>query len=132
MPYSTNFGDAIATPSTLQSPAAVTADGNTTGVDISNYEGEILVLAMNNAGSQSSGSDRTMAWKLQESSDDSTYTDVTGGGFTALTTAASVQKISLNSNELKKYLRINYDIGGTNTPTYTIGAVVLGNLKNPS
>lgn len=49
-----------------------------------------------------------------------TYADVAGGAFTGLTTAASIQKIAVNFDNLGAYLRVNYDIGGTSSPAYTV------------
>ncbi len=51
-----------------------------------------------------------------------TYADVSGGGFTGLTTAGSVQRIAINTDKLGKYLRLNFDIGGTNSPQFIVGA----------
>lgn len=51
-----------------------------------------------------------------------TYADVSGGGFTGLTGAAqaSIQKKALDFDRLPRYLRVNYDIGGTVSPSYTL------------
>lgn len=53
------------------------------------------------------------------------YTDVDGGGFTGLTATASTQKRNLNFDRLPRYLRMNYDIGGTNSPAFTVAVVAL-------
>lgn len=52
-----------------------------------------------------------------------TYADVAGGAFTGLTGAsqASVQKKAINFDQAPRFLRINYDIGGTSSPAYTVG-----------
>ena len=51
-----------------------------------------------------------------------TYADVSGGAFTGLTGAnqASIQKAALNFDRVPRYLRVNYDIGGTVAPAYTV------------
>ena len=49
-----------------------------------------------------------------------TYADVAGGAFTGLTTGASIQKKAINFDQLPRYLRVNYDIGGTVSPAYTV------------
>lgn len=49
-----------------------------------------------------------------------TYADVPSGAFTGLTTGASQQKMSVNVDQLGRYLRVNYDIGGTSSPAYTV------------
>jgi hypothetical protein len=50
-----------------------------------------------------------------------TYADVNSGAFTGLTTGASIQKLGLDLDKLKRYLRVNYTIGGTVSPSYTLG-----------
>lgn len=53
------------------------------------------------------------------------YSDVDGGGFTGLTTGVSTQKRAINFDRLPRYLRMNYDIGGTSSPAYTLAVVAL-------
>ncbi len=50
-----------------------------------------------------------------------TYSDVPSGAFTGLTTGASIQKIGLDIDKLWRYVRVNYTIGGTVSPSYTLG-----------
>lgn len=130
MPYVNNFGDVV-TQAALLALATKTADFDSTGVDISalKLEGEIIVSldAINRAGSSP-----TMALKLQESDDDVTYTDVSGGAFTGLTTGSSTQKLSLNKDGLKKYLRVDGDIGGTSSPEYDLSILLFGVKKYPA
>jgi hypothetical protein len=57
-----------------------------------------------------------------------TYADVGAGGFTGLTTVGSVQRLAVNSDKLGKYLRLNMDIGGTNSPKFTLAAGIYGEL----
>ncbi len=54
-----------------------------------------------------------------------TYSDVDGGAFTSLTATASTQKRNLDFDKLPRYLRMNYDIGGTNTPAFTVAVMAL-------
>lgn len=49
-----------------------------------------------------------------------TYADIAGATFTGLTTGASIQKKAINIDSLPRYLRAAYDIGGTDSPAYTI------------
>lgn len=58
-----------------------------------------------------------------------TYADVAGGAFTGLTTGASIQKKAINFDQVPRYLRVNYDIGGTDSPDYTV-AVAAQSLTN--
>lgn len=55
-----------------------------------------------------------------------TWADVVAGAFTGLTTAASVQRLALNCDGLGRFLRVNFDIGGTENPAYTVGVAMLG------
>ena len=58
-----------------------------------------------------------------------TYADVDGGAFTGLTTAASIQKKAIDFDKAPRYLRITYDIGGTDSPAYTV-AIAAQSLTN--
>lgn len=208
------IGDSTLT--TLQAPAAISADGNTAGIDCRNLcgHGAILLTALNTA-----GTNPTLAIKLQGTQDadvvtsvtpgsntgtgtctqvyggpdavaenitltfsnattaavvgsvsgargnatvgtlfsDSTvefmltagsaafingdtfvivttartYADVDGGAFTSLSGAsqASIQKTALDFDKLPRFLRVNYDIGGTVSPAYT-AAVFAQSLPN--
>ena len=58
-----------------------------------------------------------------------TYADIEGGAFTGLTTAASIQKKAINFDQAPRYLRANYDIGGTDSPAYTV-AIAAQSLTN--
>ena len=59
----------------------VTATGNETGVDLLDYEGDITLILDAEAG----GSGITYAVKVQDSSDNSTFADVSGAAFTTTT-----------------------------------------------
>jgi hypothetical protein len=110
--------------------AAVTADGNGTGIDLQSLAGEICVLA--DVSAPVAGTTPTLDLKIQESADNSSFSDVTGGAFAQVTSAASVQKLSLNKDELKRYIRIVKDIGGTSSPQYLASAKVVGLKKYPA
>lgn len=123
--YGKNYGDAGDL--TALHNAAVAADGQSTGVDISAYDGQVMFVltTLNTAGSTP-----TLAAKLQHSdSSGSGYTDVTGGAFTGATTAATAEKLSINSDTLKKYVRVDFDIGGTSSPSYAVAANIIGPKK---
>lgn len=49
-----------------------------------------------------------------------TYADVAGGAFTGLTNGASIQKKAINFDQVPRYLRVDYEIGGTVSPAYTV------------
>jgi hypothetical protein len=88
---------------TLLATTTITATGNQTGVDLQEFEGDVqIILAATAAGA---GADLT--FRIEESADNSTYAAATGGGFTVIANAASKQVITLNSNDLKRYIRLS-------------------------
>jgi hypothetical protein len=54
-----------------------------------------------------------------------TYADVGGGGFTSLTTLGSMQKRAVNADKLGRFIRANFVIGGTVSPSYRVGLMAL-------
>lgn len=103
----------------LASPVARTATANLTGVDFVN-SGEVAMKAILNVGT-TSGTTPTLDVKIQESADNSTYTDVVGGAFTQVTAAAAPQLLSFTRT--KRYLRAVYTIAGT-TPSFVASVTV--------
>lgn len=140
--YHQNIGDVL-TPIAIMAIGSVNDDGDSTGVDLrgavtanpvaaTNYEGQIAFLlnAVN-----TTGTNPTLALKLQHSDESgANYTDVTGGAFTGLTTTTlnGLQKVVIDRSKLKRYVRVNRDIGGTNSPAYTLAITALAVLKNPA
>jgi hypothetical protein len=49
------------------------------------------------------------------------YADVPEGAFAGLTTGASMQKLQVRADNLGRWWRVNFDIGGSSSPAYTIG-----------
>ncbi len=201
------------TAATLLTPQEITADGNSPGIDITAYQGEIMVLL---TGKSNAGTNPTMACKLQHAQGGDiitsvtpgsntgngtctqvyggadavaetitvtfsnattfavsgsvtgamaggtvgtlystpqveflitagsaafingdtfaivvaarTYSDVGAGAFTGMTSVGSVQRLAVNADALGKYLRLNMDIGGTNSPKFTLSAAVFGTV----
>lgn len=107
--------------------ASVTATGNGTGVDVSQFVGSIAVQL---AAKATAGTSPTLDVKLQESDDDSTYTDISGATFTQVTSAgssaATLEKIAVNVDACKKYIRAVKTIGGTSSPAFMTTCVALG------
>lgn len=118
-----NFGD-VPTVTAVVPVATFTSDTNGSAIDIRNYSGEAAVIMQATAGS----GDMTLDVKLQGSADGSTgWADITGAAFTQVTTTASTQKISINTNETARYIRAVVDVGGT-TPSFVLGVSALGIL----
>jgi len=88
---------------TLLATTTITAVGNQTGVDLAGYEGDVQIILSGTA----AGSGADLTFRIEESDDNSTFTAATGGSFTAIANAASKQVITLNSNDLKRYIRLS-------------------------
>jgi hypothetical protein len=103
---------------------ASTAVGS--AVDIQTFEGSAAIMLLAEAG----GSGIVYTIKLTEcDTSGGTYTDVTGGAFTATTAnTASVQKIYLNLSELKQYLKVSSTVSG-GTGAGAVAVVGLGSKK---
>ena len=92
--------------------------GNSTAtgsaLDLTAYEGDMIVFLDATAG----GSGITYAVKLTEcDTSGGSYSDVTDGGFTTSSAnTATAQKMTLNTNDLKRYVKCVVTVpGGTGT-----------------
>ena len=94
--------------------------GNGSGVDLQGYEGDAAFIFSAEAG----GSGVTYAMKIQESADNSSWSDVTDGGFTTTSAnTAAFEQIALNVSDLKRYVRAASTVaGGTGTGALTVVA----------
>lgn len=103
----------------------VAADSNETGVDLQDYEGDITLILDAEAG----GSGVTYAVKVQDSSDNSTFADVSGAAFTTTTAnTALVESLTINTDEIKRYARVVIDVTGS-SPSGAVSVVGLGRKK---
>ena len=103
----------------------VAADSNETGVDLQDYEGDITLILDAEAG----GSGVTYAVKVQDSSDNSTFADVSGAAFTTTTAnTALVESLVVNTDEIKRYARVVIDVTGS-SPAGAVSVVGLGRKK---
>ena len=101
-------------------PTAVGASTTTgSAIDLSGYEGDMVVLLDAAAG----GASITFAVKLTTSdTSGGTYTDVTGGGFTTTTAnTASRQKLYVNVTDIKRFVKVSLTVaGGTGTGAVSV------------
>lgn len=105
--------------------ALVSATGVGSAIDLKEYEGEVVVALDVGAGT----GDMTCAIKLTEcATSGGSYTDVTSGGFTTVTTTASAQKISLNADELKQFVKLSITLAGT-SPEFLVSGKIFGIKK---
>lgn len=107
-----------------------TASANGTGFDLegsNGAEGEAIIILASDAAS--AGSSPTLDVKLQESDDNSTFTDISGATFTQVTSSQALEKISINTNDVGRYLRAVGTIGGTSSPAFTYSVAVVYGKK---
>lgn len=103
----------------------VTATGNKTGVDLLDYEGDITMTLDAEAG----GSGVTYAVKVQDSSDNSTFADVSGAAFTTTSAdTALVETLTVNTDEIKRYARVVITVAG-GTGAGAVSVTALGRKK---
>ena len=103
----------------------VTATSNGTGVDLQDYEGDITLTLDAEAG----GASITYAVKVQDSSDNSTFTDVSGAAFTTTTAnTALVETLVVNTDEINRYARVVITVAG-GTGAGAVSVTALGQKK---
>ena len=116
---------------TLLACDARTASANGTGFDLegsNGAEGEAIVILASDAAS--AGSSPTLDVKLQESANNSDWSDISGATFTQVTDAAqALEKITINTNDVKRYLRAVGTIGGTSSPAFTYSVALVYGKK---
>ena len=88
---------------TLLATTTITDVGDQTGVDLAGYEGDVQIILSGTA----AGAAADLTFRIEESADDVTYTAATGGTFTAIGNAAYKEVLTLNSNDLKRYVRLS-------------------------
>lgn len=110
--------------SLLPAVAARSTTATGTGVDISACKGSIAFILDSAIGSAGD----TLDVVIQDSDTlGSGYGAVTGGAFTQVTSAAAAQqKISLNADSLKKYVRAVGTIAGNGSESFTFSVTALG------
>jgi hypothetical protein len=98
-----------------------TTTANSTGVDLLPYEGKMLCTLDAEAG----GSGITYAVKLQDSADNSSFDDLSGVNFsTTGANAASVQKLAVNIDDARRYVRAVITVaGGTGAGAVSVKGV---------
>jgi hypothetical protein len=103
-------------------PASVNDTNNGSSVDMINADGRCFAIQVIGA---VTGTSPSLTGKIQESDDNSTWTDVTGATFTAVTASSNLQTIVFDRT--KRYLRHFRTVSGT-TPAFLLG-VLLGEQK---
>jgi hypothetical protein len=107
--------------------ATVTSTSTGAGIDIRDYIGRMAVILT--CGAKTAGTNPTITVKLQDSPDNSTFTDISGAAFTAVTTTASFQQIAIDCDKQERYIRAVGTVGGTDTPTFAYAVIGYGVKK---
>lgn len=122
-----SFGNIIAQLVGLAA-STYTSTTNGTGVDLSQYDGQVAVLLDSAAGT---GTSPTSNVKIQDSADNSSFADVAGLAFTQVTTTASRQKLVFDTRDVRRYVRVVNTVGGT-TPSFVQSVAILAVPKSPA
>ena len=103
-------------------PVAVTASTNHSSVDTKGYNSAMVVLEVGAV----SGTTPINTVKIQESTDNSTFTDVSGATFTAVTASNNSQVLRVEGlgTSRARYLRAVSTVSGT-TPSFTMSVEFL-------
>ena len=103
-------------------PATVNDTNGGTAIDLLDADGPCFaVQVVGTVG----GTSPSLTGKIQESSDNSTWTDVAGAAFTAVTASGNVQTITFERT--RRYLRHHRTVSGT-SPSFPL-AVLIGEQK---
>ena len=101
--------------------AAITATGNGSAVDLRAANTVLAILEVVAV----SGTTPNLAMKLQSSPDSTTWADIAGGAFTAVT-AAGRQVLGVPTGAATtQYIRGSYTITGT-SPSFTVALELVG------
>lgn len=105
--------------------AARTATGQTSGIDLQTYDGDVVFLLDSAAGS---GTSPTLDVTIEDSADNSSFAAISGAAFTQVTGTASAQKLVVNKDSARRYVRVKYTIGGS-SPSFTFSVNAVGVTK---
>ena len=103
----------------------VAASANRTGVDLVDYEGDIMAILDAEAG----GASITYAVKIQDSADNSSFADVSGLAFTTTSANTALREtLRINSDEVRRYIRAVITVAG-GSGAGAVSVVALGSKK---
>jgi hypothetical protein len=101
--------------------AANTAAATGTGVDLQDYEGPVVITQHHGL------STGTLDGKIQDSADNSSFADVSGLTFTQETTTVGVQKLVVQSKQVRRYIKY---VGTVTTGPQIVGVSMAGVKKS--
>ena len=98
------------------------ASGNGAGIDLQGYQGVLKIVLDSGAGG---GTTPTLDVKIQDSADNSSFTDVVNKAFVQVGAGASLQSLGIDTRGVKRYIRAALTITGT-SPTFGLAVVATG------
>ena len=108
--------------------AARTATGDGTGIDLRDYDGDLMLIL--DSAAAGAGTNPTLDVSVEHSDEASdNFTQIGTTAFTRVTSTASRQKLVISKDEAKRYVRVKYTIGGTNSPSFTFSVTGVGVKK---
>jgi hypothetical protein len=112
----------LLTVTNVAAPVARTATVTSSGVDLKEYTGNVMIVQ--DVGTVS-GTTPTLDGKIQDSADNSAFADVTGYTFTQVTASTSLQSLNVDTRKVRRYIRYVGTIAGT-TPSFGMDVVAIG------
>ncbi len=122
--YTEQLTQALSIPSNPTHAAAQTASFNSGSVDLQKFRRALFIIDIGAV----SGTSPTFDAKLQESTDNSTFSDLSGSNvsISQITNANRTVTLEVRAGQLtKRYARIAVTIGGT-TPSFTCCVIPIG------
>jgi hypothetical protein len=111
---------------TILAPATRDATGNTTAVDVSGVDGDLLLLLY--AAASAGGTAIKVKVQSGNASDGSDAADVPGGAFADLGASAALQKLSIPRDQVGKYVRLAFT-DETGSYSATVSCVAVGGAR---
>lgn len=101
--------------------AADTAAATGSGVDLQDYEGPVVITQNHGV------STGTLDGKIQDSANNSSFSDVSGLAFTQETTTAGIQKLVVQSKQVRRYIKY---VGTVGTGPQVVSVSMVGVKKS--
>jgi hypothetical protein len=103
---------------TFHAVAARTTTGDGTGVDLQTYDGDLALIL--DAAAAGAGTNPTLDVTVEHSDESAAnFTQIGSTAFTRVTNTAARQILVISKDEAKRYVRVKYTVGGTNSPSFT-------------
>lgn len=101
--------------------AADTAAATGSGVDLQDYEGPVVITQNHGV------STGTLDGKIQDSANNSSFADISGLAFTQETTTAGIQKLVVQSKQVRRYIKY---VGTVGTGPQVVSVSMVGVKKS--